>query len=103
MTDENQIEDQEVELHDEVTDEVVEEGTHDPKNAEAQSVKATDTAGEATKKAPARKGDNTKQDPMPKTKAGMMSAAVGAMQGMSKEKLGGVLATLTAGLSLIHI
>ena len=97
MTDENQIEDQEVELHDEVTDEVVEEGTHDPKNAEAQSVKATDTAGEATKKAPARKGDNTKQDPMPKTKAGMMSAAVGAMQGMSKEKLGGVLATLTAG------
>ncbi len=93
MTDENQIEDQDVELHDEVTDEVVEEA-HDPKNAEAQSVKATDTAGEATKKAPARKGDNTKQDPMPKTKAGMMSAAVGAMQGMPKEKLSGVLSTL---------
>ena len=94
MTDENQIEDQDVELHDEVTDEVVEEGTHDPKNAEAQSVAATDKAGEATKKAPARKGDNTKQDPMPKTKAGMMSAAVGAMQGMPKEKLSGVLTTL---------
>ena len=97
MTDENQIEDQDVELHDEGTDEVMEEGTHDPKNAEAQSVAATDKAGEATGKAPARKGDNTKQDPMPKTKAGMMSAAVGMMSGMSKEKLSGVLGTLTAG------
>ena len=96
MTDENQIEDQDIDLHDD--NDVVEEAmTHDPKNAEAQSVAATDKAGEVTKKAPARKGDNTKQDPMPKTKAGMMSAAVGAMQGMSKEKLGGVLATLTAG------
>jgi hypothetical protein len=91
---EDQIQDQDVDLHDD--NDVVEEA-HDPKNAEAQSVAATDKAGEATKKAPARKGDNTKQDPMPKTKAGMMSAAVGAMQGMSKEKLGGVLATLTAG------
>ena len=52
MTDENQIEDQDVELHDEVTDEVVEEGTHDPKNAEAQSVAATDKAGEATGNSP---------------------------------------------------
>ena len=95
MTDENQIEeDQEVDLHDD--NDVVEEA-HDPKNAEAQSVAATDKAGEATKKAPARKGDNTKQDPMPKTKAGMMSAAVGAMQSMSKEKLSGVLGTLQAG------
>jgi hypothetical protein len=95
MTEDQIIEDQEVELHDD--DNEVVEGTHDPKNAEAQSVSATDKAGEATKKAAARKGDNTKQDPMPKTKAGMMSAAVGAMQGMSKEKLSGVLATLTAG------
>lgn len=95
MTEDQIIEDQEVELHDD--DNEVVEGTHDPKNAEAQSVAATDKAGEATKKAAARKGDNTKQDPMPKTKAGMMSAAVGAMQGMSKEKLSGVLATLTAG------
>ncbi len=96
MTDENQIEDQDVELHDEVTDEVVEEA-HDPANAEAQSVAAVDKAGEATGTAPKRKGDNTKQDPMPKTKAGMMGAAVKAMNGMSKEKLGGVLGTLMAG------
>lgn len=87
---------QDLELHDEVTDEVMEEA-HDPKNAEAQAVAATDKAGDATKRAPTRKGDNTKQDPMPKTKAGMMSAAVGAMQGMSKEKLSGVLTTLMQG------
>ena len=99
MTDEYQIEDQEVELHDEVTDEVMEEGTHDPANAEAQSIAATDKAGEATGSAPKRKGDNTKQDPMPtlKTKAAMMGAAVNAMQGMSKEKLKGVLSTVMAG------
>jgi len=91
---EDQIQDQDVDLHDD--NDVVEEA-HDPKNAEAQSVAATDKASEVTKKAPARKGDNTKQDPMPKTKAGMMSAAVGAMQSMSKEKLSGVLGTLQAG------
>lgn len=98
MTDKEIIEDdQDVELHDEVNEDEVVEEAHDPKNAEAQSVAATDKAGEATGKAPARKGDNTKQDPMPKTKAGMMSAAVGMMSGMSKEKLSGVLGTLTAG------
>jgi hypothetical protein len=69
---EDQIEDQDVELHDD-DNEVVEEA-HNLKNAEAQSIGATDKAGEATKKAPARKGDNTKQDPMPKTKGGMIAA-----------------------------
>ena len=93
MTDENQIEDQEVELHDEVTDEVVEEGTHDPKNAEAQSVASVDKAGDATGTAPHRKmaggtaSDNTKQDPMPKTKAGMINAMYKEMSKMKKEKL----------------
>ena len=94
MTDENQIEDQEVELHDEVTDEVVEEGTHDPKNAEAQSVASVDKAGDAVKgTAPKRKAaggtaaDNTKQDPMPRTKAGMINAMYKEMSKMKKEKL----------------
>jgi len=96
MTDENQIEDQEVELHDD--DDVVEEA-HDPKNAEAQSVASLNQADNASPNAKSRKGDNTKQDPMPKlkTKAAMMSAAVGAMQGMSKDKLSGVLATISSG------
>ena len=98
---EDQIQD--VELHDEVTDEVMEAQTHDPANAEAQSVaatdKATDATGTAKRGAAAGAGakDNMKKDPMPKTKAGMMSAAVGAMQGMSKDKLTGVLKTVMAG------
>ena len=93
MTDENQIEDQEVELHDEVTDEVVEEGTHDPKNAEAQSVASVDKAADATGTAPHRKmaggtaADNTKQDPMPRTKAGMINAMYKEMSKMKKDKL----------------
>jgi len=87
MTDENKIEDQEVELHDEVTDEVVEEGTHDPKNAPAQAVAAADKASDATGTAPKRKGDQTKQDPMPKTKGALMAAMVSKMQGMNKETL----------------
>ena len=92
MTDENQIEDQDVELHDEVTDEVVEEA-HDPKNAEAQSVASVDKAGDATGTAPKRKmaggtaADNTKQDPMPKTKAGMINAMYKEMSKMKKETL----------------
>ena len=93
---------QDQELHDEVTDEVVEQKElapkgmktgHDPKNAEAQSVAATDNAGDATGKAPTRKmaggsaSDNTKQDPMPKTKNGMITAMVGKMQGMTKTQM----------------
>ena len=91
MTDENQIEDQDIELHDEVTDEVVEEGTHDPKSAPAQAVAATDKAGDATSTVGARKmaggtaSDNTKKDPMPKTKAGMIMAMNTMMQGSKKD------------------
>ena len=94
MTDENQIEDQDVELHDEVTeDEVMEMATHDPKNAEAQSVASVDKAGDATGTAPKRKmaggtaADNTKQDPMPRTKAGMINAMYKEMSRMKKDKL----------------
>ena len=86
MTDKDQIEDQDVELHDEVTDEVVEEA-HDPKNAEAQSVAATDKAGDATGKASTRKGDATKQDPMPKTKGALMAAMVTKLQAMKKDDI----------------
>ena len=93
MTDEYQIEDQDVELHDEVTDEVMEEGTHDPKNAEAQSIASVDKAGDATGSAPKRKmaggtaADSTKQDPMPKTKAGMINVMMTKMGGMKKDAL----------------
>lgn len=70
--------------------EVMEEGaTHDPKNAEAQSIVAVDTAADAVKtQAPGRTGDKRNAEPMPKTKAGMLSAMVTKMQGMNKGDLG---------------
>lgn len=79
---------QEVELHDD-DNEVVEEA-HDPKNAEAQSVASVDKAENAGKTAPKRKGDQTKQDPMPKmpgTKAGMINTMYQKAAGMKKEDL----------------
>ena len=93
MTDENQIEDQDIELHDD-DNEVVE--AHDPKNAEAASVASVDKAGDATGSAPKRKGDQTKKDPMPKTKAGMINAAYTKMAGMKKEDLANALNKLMA-------
>lgn len=89
MTDKYEI-DQDVELHDEVEDEVVEEA-HDPKNAEAQSVDAVDKAADATSAA-GRGGKGAAKDaknaePMPKTKAGLIAATVGKMQTMNREQL----------------
>jgi len=55
MTDQNY--DYDVELDEEI------EEAHDPKNAEAQSVAAADKAADATKKAPARKGDKSNSQP----------------------------------------
>jgi len=102
MTDENQVEDQDVELHDE-ENEVV-EGTHDPKNAEAQSVASVDSAGDKGPKAKARKGDKGSSDPMvkapadpmPKTKAGMINAAYMKMSKMKKEDLAGMYGKMFA-------
>ena len=91
MTDQDNIENQDVELQE--SEEEISEMKHDPKNAEAQSVASIDKAGDATGSAPKRKmaggtaGDNTKQDPMPKTKAGMIAAIVGKMQGMNKQAI----------------
>jgi len=83
MTDQNQIEDQDVELHD---DNVVEASDH-----EAQSVSSADKAGDATGSAPKRKGDQSKQDPMPKTKAAMITAMVHKMQKMDKKALSAMM------------
>jgi len=93
MTDENQIEDQEIELHDD-ENEVVEEA-HDPKNAEAQSVASVDAAGDKGPKAKARKGDKGGKDamqkapasPVPGTKAGMINAAFQHMSKMTKAEM----------------
>jgi len=92
---EDQNYDQEVELHADVDNEVVEEA-HDPKNAEAQSVASVDKAGEATGTAKKRKGDNTKKDPMPKTKTGMINAAYQIMSKAKKEDLSVMLSKMMA-------
>jgi len=79
------MEDQNIELRDE--QEVAEAKGHDMKNAEAQSVASVDKAGDATGKAPARKGDNSNSEPMPKTKAGMINAMYGKLNAMKKMDL----------------
>ena len=105
MTDKENIEDQDVELQE--NDEEISEMKHDPKNAEAQSVAATDKAADATGTAGARSmpggtaKDNTKKDPMPKTKAGMIAAMVHNLQNMNKAQL--MKAMTDYNLSLIHI
>ena len=90
MTDKENIENQDVELQE--SEEEISEMKHDPKNAEAQSVASVDKAGDATGTAPKRSAaggatDNTKKDPMPKTKAGLIAAMVGKLQGKNKQQL----------------
>jgi hypothetical protein len=58
-----------------------------PVGDEAQSVASVDKTDDAIKKAPARKGDSTKQDPAPKTKAGMLNAMYSKLSGMKKDQL----------------
>ena len=92
MTDENQVKDQDIELHDD-ENEIVEKMAHDPKNAEAQSVASVDQAGDATGSAPlptspgATAKNATKKDAMPKTKAALMAAMMNYMGSMNKEML----------------
>jgi len=98
MTDENQIEDQDVELYDD-ENEIMQEQGHDPKNAEAQSVASVDDAGDKTGTAKKRKGDNKNQDPMekaPSTKAGMINAAYMKMSKMKKEDLASMYGKIMA-------
>jgi hypothetical protein len=85
------------ELHDEneqvVEDENLDEAeTHDMENAENQSVKASKKAEDSTKLAPARKGDKRNSDPMPKSKAGKVSAMYDKMSEMTNEDLEGLFA-----------
>ena len=104
MTDENQIEDQDVELQED-DEEILEMQKHDPKNAEAQSVASVDKAGDATGTAGSRKmaggtaADSTKKDPMPKlTKAGMINAMYHKANKAKKAEVEAMY-----NLSLIHI
>ena len=107
MTEDQNIEDQDIELLDD-EDENIEEAMHggmkkkkmpeamghDPKNAEAQSVASVDKAGDATGSAPKRKmaggtaADASNAEPMPKlTKMGMINAMAMGMKKMNKSQL----------------
>ena len=108
MTEDQNIEDQDIELLDD-EDENIEEAMHggmkkkkmpeamhghDPKNAEAQSVASVDAAGDATGGAPKRKmaggtaADASNAEPMPKlTKMGMINAMYKDMKKMNKKQL----------------
>lgn len=86
MTD-KEMQDQEVELHDEVENEVVEANTHDPKNAEDQANASVKSAAAGGPKATAPGGPGGKAEPMPKTKAGMINAMFTKMNGMSKAEM----------------
>lgn len=57
-----------------------------PVGTEADSIASVDKT-DTTKKAPARRGDTGKQDPMPKTKAGMLNAMYGKLSAMKKTDL----------------
>ena len=58
-----------------------------PVGTEADSIASVDKTDDPVKKAPSRKGDQSKQDPMPKTKAGMINAMYAVMSGMKKDQL----------------
>jgi hypothetical protein len=58
-----------------------------PVGTEDESIASVDKTDGPVKKAPARKGDQTKQDPMPKTKAGMLNAMYGKLSAMKKADL----------------
>jgi len=81
MTEDQNI-DHDVELHDD-ENEIMEMNGSD----EEASVKSADAASDASGSAPKRKGDNTTQDPMPKTKAALMAGMMAKMQKMDKKSL----------------
>ena len=94
MTEDQNIEDQDIELLDDENEDIEEAMGHDPKNAEAQSVASVDKAGDATGSAPKRKmaggtaADASNAEPMPKlTKMGMVNAMYNMSKKMDKKKL----------------
>jgi len=82
---ENQIQDHDVELHDD-ENEIMDEA-HDPKNAEKQAVDAVKKAENSGKTAKEPGGKGSPAEPMPKTKAGMINAMFTKMNGMSKSEM----------------
>lgn len=93
MTD--QYEEQDVELNDD--EEINEAEAHDPKNAEQQSIASVDKAGEVTTKTTKRPLDKNNPEPMPKTKAGILQAMYTKMNGMKKDEMTKLYASVMNG------
>ena len=81
---------QDVELDDEMN---VEEA-HDPKNAEKQSISSVSSAETKGQTAKPLKGSKKNSEPMPKSKAGKISAAHYLMSEMSADQIDAVLEML---------
>jgi hypothetical protein len=71
-----------------------------PVGTEADSIASVDKTDDSVKKAPSRKGENSKQDPMPKTKAGMINAMYAKLSGMKKDQLSAAYAKMSEELDL---
>ena len=61
--------------------------SYDKKGEEGPALAAADKAAKSGKKAPARKGDKGNSEPMPKSKAGIVSDMYNHLNDMSKEEL----------------
>jgi hypothetical protein len=70
-----------------VSEDATPDMSYDKKGEPGKAVAATDAAEEPGKSAPARKGDKKKSDPMPKSKAGIVSDMYNHLNDMSKEEL----------------
>ena len=77
------LDEQEVDVSEEATPDM----SYDKKGEEGKSLAATDKAADGGKTAPARKGDKKNSDPMPKSKAGIVSDMYNHLNDMSKEEL----------------
>ena len=70
-----------------VSEEAMPDMSYDKKGEEGPSLAATDKAAKSGKPAPARKGDKKNSEPMPKSKAGIVSDMYNHLNDMSKEEL----------------
>ena len=61
--------------------------SYDKKGEEGASLAAVDKAAKSGKKAPARKGDKSNSEPMPKSKAGIVSDMYNHLNDLSKDEL----------------
>ena len=61
--------------------------SYDKKGEEGPALAATDKAAKSGKKSPARKGDKANSQPMPKSKAGIVSDMYNHLNDMSQEEL----------------